>query len=95
MEISSLHYIEGTRLVQRIWRSVRPVADNVALSDDVTPWTEQDHGKMSEYMFMPLSKYTGACSSYTYISEELNRFKQQAADLGDAAASLQRENREF
>ncbi|GKC35677.1 hypothetical protein Tco_1048061 [Tanacetum coccineum] len=32
-----------------------------------------------------------ACSSYTYISEELNRFKQQAADLGDAAASLQRE----
>ncbi|GJT22080.1 hypothetical protein Tco_0892017 [Tanacetum coccineum] len=119
-----------------------PVADDVALSDDVTPWTEQDHGKMSEYMFMPLShesvsyyekkihditsalrhcedqldvtqeekqkiesdfnallyenndlrsKYTGACSSYTYISEELNRFKQQAADLGDAAASLQRE----
>nr|GEW18861.1 hypothetical protein [Tanacetum cinerariifolium] len=37
------------------------------------------------------SKYTGACSSYTYTSEELNRFKQQAADLGDAAASLQRE----
>ncbi|GKD04011.1 hypothetical protein Tco_1178985 [Tanacetum coccineum] len=32
-----------------------PVADDVALSDDVTPWTEQDHGKMSEYMFMPLS----------------------------------------
>ncbi|GKC31557.1 hypothetical protein Tco_1038851 [Tanacetum coccineum] len=58
-----------------------PVADDVALSDDVT----------SEYMFMPLSKYTGAYSSYTYISEELNRFKQQAADLGDAAASLQRE----
>ncbi|GJR42640.1 hypothetical protein Tco_1310743 [Tanacetum coccineum] len=101
-----------------------PAADEVALSDDVTPWTEQDHGKMSEYMFMPLphesvsyyekkvrditsalrhcedqlevtrkekqeiesdfnalryenndlrSKYTGACSSYTYISEELNR----------------------
>ncbi|GJV56708.1 hypothetical protein Tco_1457713 [Tanacetum coccineum] len=119
-----------------------PVADDVALSDDVTPWTEQDHGKMSEYMFMPLShesvsyyekkihdttsalrrcedqldvtqeekqkiesdfnallyenndlrsKYKGACSSYNYISEELNRFKQQVADLGDAAASLQRE----
>ncbi|GJU56928.1 hypothetical protein Tco_1234694 [Tanacetum coccineum] len=119
-----------------------PVADDVALSDDVTPWTEQDHGKMSKYMFMPMShesvsyyekkihditsalrhfedqldvtqeekhkiesdfnallyenndlrsKYTGACSSYTYISEELNRFQQQAADLGDAAASLQRE----
>ncbi|GKD60894.1 hypothetical protein Tco_1298403, partial [Tanacetum coccineum] len=24
-----------------------PVADDVALSDDVTPWTEQDHAIMS------------------------------------------------
>ncbi|GJR91782.1 hypothetical protein Tco_0215793 [Tanacetum coccineum] len=93
-----------------------PVADDVALSDDVTPWTEQDHGKMSEYMFMPLSHesvsyyekkihditsalrhcedqldVTQEEKHYTYISEELNRFKQQAADLGDAATSLERE----
>ncbi|PWA46105.1 hypothetical protein CTI12_AA437930 [Artemisia annua] len=35
------------------------------------------------------SKYAGACSSHTYVSEEVN--KQQASDLANMMASLQRE----
>jgi chromosome segregation ATPase len=37
------------------------------------------------------SKYAGACSSHTYISEEVNRFKQQASDLANTVALLQHE----
>ncbi|GJX95053.1 hypothetical protein Tco_0349639 [Tanacetum coccineum] len=74
-----------------------PVADDVALSDNLDVTQEKKQKIKSDFNALLYenndlrSKYTGACSSYTYISEELNRFKQQAADLGDAAASLQRE----
>ncbi|GJX03115.1 hypothetical protein Tco_0189031 [Tanacetum coccineum] len=68
-----------------------PAADEVALSDDVTPGPnkitircpkvtrkekqeiESDFNALRYENNDLRSKYTGACSSYTYISEELNR----------------------